>query len=156
MMAYGIKHYLFLATAIVLASCSSSSGEKLHKPNPIPAAGPYIVDMDPGGSTQAYAKRWDQLKARGTKVIIRSHATSAAVIFAYLPNACLEPGALLRFHGPRKGGKLVPKDAHLIADRLAPGARAKYTDEWQFVLDGLVDLKREAAIKLDPKLKRCE
>lgn len=67
MMAYGIKHHPFLAAAIVLASCSGSSAAKtLHQASRSRRPHLYRV-MITGGSTQAYARRWDQLKARAQR-----------------------------------------------------------------------------------------
>ena len=99
---------------------------------------------------------YDSLILPGAAQIGACTPTASFRVWKNAENRQRPNGALLRFHGPRKAGKLMPKDTHLIADRLAPGAREKYIAEWQYVLDGLVDLKREAAIKLDPKLKRCE
>ncbi len=80
-------------------------------------------------------------------------------MFAYLPNACLEKSAVLRFHGPYDAdGKPVLKDSSIVAARLLPGARAKYLAEWRHIKSGetMATLKRAQAIALDPALKRCE
>jgi hypothetical protein len=144
-----------LLMVVLLAGCAGMPID--HQPEPVPASGPYIVSGDPGGNATAYKTVADELRARGTHVIIRGRAASGAAWFAYLPNACLEAGAVISFHGARDlaTGELVPAYAKTYAARLLPGAAARYMAVGQHLLSGYDNLTREQAIALDPQLKRC-
>lgn len=52
-----------------------------------------------GGSTREFANDVDGYRATGELFRITGHCQSACTMFLALPNACVEPGATLLFHG---------------------------------------------------------
>ncbi len=50
-----MKRSLALFAALALGACMGG-GDKPKQPAPIPDSGPYVVDMDTGGGTKAYAR----------------------------------------------------------------------------------------------------
>lgn len=60
--------------------------------------GATYIDADGGGSVYEYAKKYDDMYARGQKVVIRGNCYSSCTMALGYPNACLEQTAVLGFH----------------------------------------------------------
>lgn len=56
------------------------------------------IDSDGGGSVYGYVKKYDDLYAKGTKVVVRGACYSSCTMALGYPNACLTNDAVLGFH----------------------------------------------------------
>ena len=58
----------------------------------------YVVDLDGGGGVYDYVRKYDDLHARGVKVVIRGACYSSCTMALGYSNVCLMPDAVLGFH----------------------------------------------------------
>lgn len=75
-----------IAAATGVAAIAAVSGASLY------------IDSDGGGSVYGYVQKYDDLKAKGTKVVIRGACYSSCTMALGYSNACLMPDAVLGFH----------------------------------------------------------
>ena len=99
------------------------------------------VDADGGGSVYGYVRHYDELRAKGAKVIIRGACYSSCTMALGYHNACLGPDAVLGFHPA-----YVPYLFGLLSYRIDPAAtqemRRHYPADALAVIDrhqGLAD-----------------
>jgi hypothetical protein len=56
------------------------------------------IKRDGGGDVFTYSDKYDQMYAKGEKVVISGNCYSACTMLLGYPNACLDPTAVLGFH----------------------------------------------------------
>lgn len=82
-------------------------------------AGPHFHNA-PGGSVQSHFDKRFEYERSGRQMTISGHCTSACVILAASPNACLMPGTVLRAHGVHSSPtpELDQRSNEIVADHL--------------------------------------
>ena len=136
---------LILTALIALAGCAAGQ---------VPdAPGPVIIHNDNGGNVHAYMGRRADLARSGVEVHLSGYIASAAVIFATLPNACLERGASLHFHGA--SGPLDFLAERRIGATLRGEMRRLWYAEWSRSRK-FVRVSRAEAMRLDPMIRACD
>ena len=102
-----------------------------------------------------------RLRLEETPVRIGGHCHSACTMLLTLPLACVEPTAILGFHGasPDKGNY----EANLYADMIMgqyynEELLRRYVEEWRHKRGrgNITVLTAQEVVKLDPNIKLCE
>jgi hypothetical protein len=110
-----------------------------------------------GGTLAAFIDKRSELEASGKIIVLEGYCASACTIFYSLPKACMAKGSSLHFHGAAALVGVVETIANAkIARYYRAGIKAGFVAEWYKLTKPMHELKREAAIALDPLIRRCE
>ena len=136
----------WLTLACVLGACTDR--------RPPPTSEPYVMMNDGGGQLISAEADRAMLRAWGGRVEVRGRCNSACIIFTTLPNACIESGAKLGFHGSNVN--VGPIGNQQMAKYMRGGVRKRYLAEWQFIPPtDIHQITAQEYVRLDPKTKIC-
>lgn len=92
--------------------------------------GPVVVSFDMGGSLQARQTKIRKMRHQGQRVEIRGRCYSACTMYLGLQNVCVDPDAVLGFHGPRGALGALPQDAFEHWSRIMSRDLRKPLQSW--------------------------
>ena len=120
-----------------------------------PKGSVYEIIDDGGGQILAAEADRARLAAWGGPVEIGGYCNSACVIFTTLPNACLQPDAVIGFHAANLN--LGPVGNAQITRYLRAGVRQRWLSDWQFVPnDDIHHITARRYVRLDPQARLCD
>lgn len=100
-----MKALIAIATALLTAACNTAHWEQEN--------GASVVRYDMGGYIHDRTAQIQNLQRTGEKVRISGTCASSCTMLLVLPNACVDPDARMRFHGPGyKDRSPMPKWHH--------------------------------------------
>jgi hypothetical protein len=115
------------------------------------------ISNNDGGTLAAFVLERSKLKASGKQVIISGYCASSCTVFYSLPNACMEKGSSLHFHG---ASALIGIAEDLgnakISQYYRAGIKTSFDNDWYKYTKPLKAVTREEAKILDPEVKFCE
>ncbi|MFT3688212.1 hypothetical protein [Paenirhodobacter sp.] len=143
-----MKAILFAAALAVtgLPACAAPVAERQK---------PVTISNDPGGDIAEYVARRQKLAASGRPVVIRGKCYSSCTILITLPNACLDPKAVIGFHQPSAGnGRGMPLLNPLIAHYYRNGILDMWNRKWSRSTR-LAKISAKDYVRLDPQTRLC-
>ncbi len=142
-----MKAILYAATLIACA-LTASAAPATEKAKPI------VIRNDPGGEIADYVARRNQLAASGRPVVISGKCNSSCTILITLPNACLDPKAVIGFHQPSTGNIGMPILNPLIAHYYRNGILDMWNRKWSRSTK-LSKISAREYVRLDPQTRLC-
>lgn len=108
-----------------------------------------VIRGDGGGNIALFMARRAELIRAGNPVRIEGRCSSACTVFATMPNACLAPDALLRFHSSN-----IPAFNRIIGGTLSGESKALWSAEWSRSAE-FTAVPARAFVRLEPGAKLC-
>jgi len=116
-----------------------------------------ILEDRRGGSVYEHWGEWNEKYQDGNTYRIRGFCNSSCTILTTLPNACLEPGTILHFHGASGGTPEEVLDAEeVIAQYFTGEALRRYWDDWRHYDDPAFRITAEDFVELETNARMCE
>lgn len=148
-----MKKLITLFLFIFLSACRgpSDSGKWVEGPTEI------VIQNNLGGNIQSFIAERRSLEASGLPVRIVGYCASSCTIMYSLPNACMEKGSSLAFHGASAFLELAEDIGNqFLSNYYRAGIKEKFDTDWKNYTNPLKTISRETAKKLDPEIKFCE
>lgn len=141
-----MKRRAVLCSLVLLAACNDR--------RPLPTSDTYVIRNDGGGQLISAETDRAVLKLWGGPVRIEGYCNSACLMFTTLPNACLEPGLKLGFHGANVNVGFVGNPQ--ITKYLRNGVQRRFVEEWQHIpFTEIHRITAEEFVALDPESRIC-